>query len=312
LFAAANGGFSIFDDVGLPWPKHGCWGVRTNDPRYVHADPRFSRLFEQFPVPATVPIEHPATGQMVRGVVVRRDREPDLFGVCEIIVLSEKVAYRVWSGTAVLLGTAIEGVARAIGGSWWLQDVRPLPTPDPTRAEVVSVEVTQLQLPTPVGSLSAEMIWRIQEDAVELRAHEAPEADAIELAIEALFADRPLVAAAGLAAAVLRPVEAFSRQITDRHVQALFFTLRDLGLEVLAPMIGDAMSESALRAVGARTLSLVREVTGVGRLKRQKQSRERLRETFARDLREEQSFLESIGTRFPMAREYVGDLQKMI
>lgn len=312
LFASRDGGFAIFDRVGVPWPKHVCWGVRETDPRYVHTTPEFSRLFEHFPVPAAVPIADPAAGQRVVGVVVRRDREPDLLGACQVIVLTERIAYRVWSATPISLGTPIEGVARGIRDSWWLEGVRHLPLPDPAPAEAAGLGATKPALPTPVGSLSAEMIWRIQEDAASLRRHKAPEAEAIEVAIEALIADKPLAAAAGLAAAVLRPAKPFSRDMTDRHVQALFLTLRDLHLEVLAPSIGNSMSDLALRAVGARTLSLVREVTSLGRLKRQKQSRETLSQIFMRGLREEQSFLDSLKAQFPMAWEYVTDLQEMV
>lgn len=312
LFATAEGGFTIFDEIGAPWPKHSCWGVWANDPRYVHLAPQFSREFDQFPVPAVVPIINPAAGACVTGVVVRRDREPDLFGLCQIVILCGDAAHRVWTETPCPIGQAIKGVAEKSGAVWWLRKVQELPLPERAAVGVTRKPDPSATQPTPVGSLSSELIWRIQEDAVVLRSHQVATADAIELAVEALVANRPLCAAAALAAALLWPGQVFSSELTERHVRTLFLTLRDLGLEVMAPKIGDSLSEAAMRAIGPKTLSIVREVTQLGHLKRQKQTHERIQRDFVRGLSREKAFLDCMATQYPAAWDYVNGLKTLV
>jgi hypothetical protein len=69
LFAAPNGGFAIFNDIGVPWPKHRCPG-RPDGPDVRFFPANFCPVYD-IPVPQGVGFRGYDAGQRLKGAVAR-------------------------------------------------------------------------------------------------------------------------------------------------------------------------------------------------------------------------------------------------
>lgn len=68
LFAAPDGGFVIFDELGPPWPKHKCFSAEFSD--FQLEFPLTPKSKFKLPVPASSEHYRPADGTFVTGIVV--------------------------------------------------------------------------------------------------------------------------------------------------------------------------------------------------------------------------------------------------
>src|SRR6185312_9680406 len=70
LFANPNGGFAIFNDVGPPWPKHACFGMR-NMPTNDLIPPSAFYSHYDMPVPVAAEYTPYKPNEKLKGSVVR-------------------------------------------------------------------------------------------------------------------------------------------------------------------------------------------------------------------------------------------------
>jgi hypothetical protein len=77
LFADPNGGFAIFDELGPPWPKHGCAGMRGTLLPYCFEPICYSPRYDM-PIPLGTPFTPYKSGQRLSGAIVevKSDRLP--------------------------------------------------------------------------------------------------------------------------------------------------------------------------------------------------------------------------------------------
>lgn len=71
LFASPTGGFAVFDHLGIPWPKHGCWGSQMHRDWTINLEESRHCDFK-IPVPSGV-IYYPyqlSDGSYVSGTII--------------------------------------------------------------------------------------------------------------------------------------------------------------------------------------------------------------------------------------------------
>jgi hypothetical protein len=309
LFADPNGGFAVFDDIGAPWPKHECSGVRARDPRYTDPSPLFSGAFRDFPVPDTVRSATPVAGTRIAGFVVRSDQT--LFGR-QLAVLCAKVVYLVLVAREYGVGTALAGTAEQRVDGTWLGKVRYLPMP--TRADLNAPARTALQT-MPVTALAPDMLWALEDDIASLNEWGCAAASvAIRAVVHAVGADQLVTATAALAASVLfrGPAGTPPIPVAVRHVRVLLLTLRDDRLVSCAPPLLGSLPSTVRSAVRSEAAELVRTVVDLGAAVRERTPLlERRRDLEAR-LAAEQSYWMQMSARFPRLEDYVGVLRQSV
>src|SRR6185295_287285 len=136
----------------------------------------------------------------------------------------------------------------------------------PALEDVGTLDKGEADLPTPVRSLSRELVWTLQSDAEALQASNPTIAEALAGALDALLSGKPLTGAAALGAVVRASGQLLSTALKARHARTLFLSLRDLGLEPCAPTIRTWISKGTLQALDSDTASVVEQVVALGEL----------------------------------------------
>ncbi len=180
LFASPEGGFAIFDEIGIPWPKHQCWGVRSNSRDY-----RGNKVYSD---KYRVPIE--------RELQAIRTRGRGLFiGFCvdQVIRLSLP-AYLLWDGRGLLRvvskeklekGRLYQGNLNQDGEFCWLVQ--------PELIEYSAVSATQnagVETDWEVNE-----VWYLQQDAAAMLSFEQEIRHHLLASIDAIVSENEIIAA---------------------------------------------------------------------------------------------------------------------
>jgi hypothetical protein len=309
LFATPEGGFAIFDAVGKPWPKHECWGIAPSEPRYAVPQPQFSKAYT-FPVPESAAVQSPRPGMSVMGTLLSIEQATELPQAYLANVFTRRAIHPVFVDRSYAIGTCVTGVVYLEHARSWLREVRTVEMPAPE--DVGAAGPGDADLPTPVRTLSRELLWTLQADAEALMTSNPTSAEDLAGALDAFLSGKPLTGTAALGAVVRASGQVLSTTLKARHARTLFLSLRDLGLEACAPTIRDWMSKGTLQALDSETRSAVEQVVRLGELKRSLESPERLRQEFSRRVRAEERFLRSFALRLPAIRSYVQALQQAV
>ena len=113
LFADPNGGFAVFNDVGPPWPKHGCYGMRSGPATYSIPPAAFYPRFDM-PVPLTVGPAPYRSGEALQGAVVwvRAVSAPRLVGgAFDVALYNGRALFLVRTRQGIQIGKFIAGRA---------------------------------------------------------------------------------------------------------------------------------------------------------------------------------------------------------
>jgi hypothetical protein len=111
LFAAPDGGFAVFDELGPPWPKHWCRRfaeTRTIDCSFPEPRPKRYTL----PVPDTVEFWPPSNGNRLSGIVVgvaTRDHPRRKEPLWTVDLYNGKSLYRIQVDVEFPLGAYVRG-----------------------------------------------------------------------------------------------------------------------------------------------------------------------------------------------------------
>src|SRR5204863_1604562 len=109
LYAAPDGGFAVFDELGIPWPKHHCNGFLSTRPiDCCFTESRFARY--RLPVPVSAGFGTRPTGSTANGIVVRSNLKPHpriKSPLWDVDLFDGKVLYRFATDSQLRLGTHV-------------------------------------------------------------------------------------------------------------------------------------------------------------------------------------------------------------
>lgn len=133
LYAAPDGGFAVFDELGRPWSKHCCKG-KPPELEFYYKRPSLCLKKYPLPVSSDTPFAEYGNGQIVTGVIVKvaegRALSPTI-RLYDIIVYTGRALYQCQIGESLKVGDCITGVASFIQSvGTVLQEVRKLLPPD--------------------------------------------------------------------------------------------------------------------------------------------------------------------------------------
>lgn len=179
LFSSPEGGFTIFDELGIPWPKHECWGVRRGARDY-RGNYDYTGLYR---LPITQSAESPSRpyGDHITGICLGHESK------------KTTESYFLWTGSKVVRICSsqplqpyrfyIGGLAR-LDMHYWIES--------PVLIEHRVSSVADFQ--TGKDDWDVNEVWYLQQDIAELNKSEGEVKELLDAAIEGLVTDHNFVA----------------------------------------------------------------------------------------------------------------------
>lgn len=288
LFADPNGGFAIFDEVGIPWPKHQCIGVRPEVRSYAVRGAAHSSGY-RLPVPAGLPAEAPTAGQELVGVVVQTAVAQD----SNAYVYDGRKLWRLIIRPAQPLGTLLRGR---------IQIERCLPAL--LRFEILSPSVAESKLVVPppplqqVGEDAAlttaepqrEPISDLQLDAGILRSKAPTLAQYVDCAVDARLNGQAFTTFCILSHLACVKSDVLPALVKARYVALALEAISGYRLEPLVAALASRLTRATISALDVAQQSELKRLSDVGRLRTKLESRERILGAVAKCQRIEESF----------------------
>lgn len=287
LFAGADGGFAIFEQVGKPWPKHSCSGIDPDEPRYAVTNPTFAKSY-QLPVPADASLGTPVPGTRLTGTIISNGPPAELFDGNHF--------YRLVLPKGVQIGTCVSGVVGG-GDPPLLIDLVTL-QPDDVSI-VLKAPTTSSSQPTRLKSLSPQDMWRLQRDVEAIRTSVPDLAKSIDRALEALLNGHTPAGVCLLAWLVQVRLDELPSDARGHYVSLVFRAFRERNLETCAPAVAATLSRESRRALDAETAKLVDDLASIGKLSRKLGSLSRVRRRVESWLRRDSRYVAGLVQRAP-------------
>lgn len=180
LFASPEGGFAIFDEIGIPWPKHQCWGVRSNSRDY-----RGNKIYSDM---YRVPIERdlPAIRTRGRGAIIG-------FCVDQVIEMSSP-AYLLWDGRGLLRIVSSDRLEKGrLYRGKLSQDGEYCRFVQPELIEYP--DVSALQNARVESEWEVNEVWYLQQDAADMLPFEQEIRHHLLASIDAIVSENEVIAA---------------------------------------------------------------------------------------------------------------------
>lgn len=304
LFADPNGGFAIFDDLGPPWPKHECWGIHPESPRYTLMDPSFEKS-GRFPVPKGTQAGTLTPNAQLTGTIVELGQA----GSTATVFDGTRV-YHLYLPNAIPLGATVTGTVDTISQPPRLRDVHlwDLPTLPSIRREFF-IPPSQ---PTELKGVRSVDVWRYQQDAAELRGAHPEISDRFSMALDALLNGFTLTALAILVGILRTVSDNVPAVLKARYASTVFRALGELRLEPLADPIWGAISRGVRASVEGDQKKEIDRILQAGQLRSKLESRERVIAQFASRCKKEGRYLKALASRHPEITEMIAWLEKRL
>jgi len=284
LFASPDGGFAIFDDLGIPWPKHECWGVEADTPDYTSLSLEYSSNY-RLPVPSDAPMAE-KLGKSVKAVVVLKRIPSETAFAAEYHLYDGTQLISLWSEVDLEVGKFIEGNIEFRSGQPILKNPK----------NCLPGEVTTPIRSLPKGKLSATKaldvanIWDLQFDAHYMKKLDVSAGELLESALDALLSGYPLVAALVLTELVHLNSNSVSKEMKARHLQTLLGLFQELNLYSVFPKLATSLSRGTHEALDETTRRRLSHLAKLGGFKSKTDSRRYGLKDFSRQWKKEEKY----------------------
>lgn len=233
LFASPEGGFAIFDEVGIPWPKHQCWGIRSNSRDY-----RGNKVYSDT---YRVPIERELQAIRTRGRGL-------IIGFCvdQVIGLSLP-AYLLWDGRGLLRvvseeklekGRLYQGNLNQDGEFCWL--VQP---------ELIEYIPSEPVYTRHDNEWEVNEVWYLQQDAADMLISEREIKQGLLASIDAIVSENEIIAALILVNLSATPAFSLTKKRRDFYRALGLQLFEAYGLKLFLNCSFPRNPDASLRAV---------------------------------------------------------------
>lgn len=286
LFASPDGSFAIFDSLGIPWPKHECWGVQRDTSNYTSLSLVCSSQY-RLPVPKSASVISRKTGT-VRGVVVSRKEllKPDCL-----------VKYSIFDGTNVFeifsvknldIGKFIEGDLEIVSEKAVLREPHFLSEDSQTKSNL------SRRARVASKALRRSDIWDLQFVVDRLRSTDPNVCRFLEATLEALASSFPITGILLLSQAIAITSDAWSRQDRTRYLKLLLTLIDESRLHTAVPALRRSLAGRFRHSLDDETSNYLSELATIGELKLKNESISTRHSVFDNQWKKESKYSEII------------------
>ncbi len=285
LFASPEGGFAIFDSLGIPWPKHECWGIHRDATNYTSLSLVCSPSY-RFPIPKHTNLFSRKTGR-VKGVVVFKKDQHSFPGLSKFFIYDGRALFEIYASSSIEIGHFVEGELELRSGHSFLN--RPVYFPE----EAVAKELNKREKIASKIVRQAN-VWKLQSDIQILKTTSSDEGSVLEAALDALVSGYPLVSTLLLLKIVCQKSDAVSNELKARWSETLVNLLQDLNLFSAIPNVWNLLSKGTKNALSEEATKSFGKSRQLGELKLKKETREKRTDLFSNRWKKEHVYASAL------------------
>jgi len=260
LYANPNGGFAIFDSLGIPWPKHDCWGIDQDSRDYTSVGDTYSKSY-RLHVPEDAPTTYFTSEGVFTGTVV----------YCTgTSILGSR--YTFWTGTHLVelwasadlsVGKCFEGEVQLLQNAAVLTSVVDM---DSGEAAIPLAAASTLPSRTlPIADL--EKVWQMQSDLAYVDNDQCATTKYLNVIIEATLAGHPIVALIGIQRLLQVSGGTLPSDTRSWYMVKLIDLLENLHLLGIFPSLVSGLSSKFLGTLNHDAQTRLHEAITIAKLK---------------------------------------------
>jgi len=289
------------DLLGVPWPKHECWGVTTDSQDYTSLSVSYSPKF-QLPIPENTHEIIPKK-KSIQGIIVEKvSSEERTYG--EIYYLYDgEYLIKLWSASNLDVGKFIAGSVEFRFGHAIIESphiIQPEKVP-------VTAQAPEAGKLSSTNALNAENFWNLQFDLEQLEEHNPTLGSLLKIVLDALLSGYRLISVIILSKLVRISSNSVSKEMKARHLETLLVLINELNLHASVPDIEMSLSRGTRKAIDQSAYEKLNKMKKLGDLKLKLESLNNRLNNFDSFWKKEEKYAKSLKSNIDiidMARQF--------